>query len=163
MRKLILTGRIGTNAETKTTKNGKQFIEFRLANNEYIGNNNNDTYWFRITSFNQNHLKIQQYLTKGRTIEVIGNLRANAYISTATNTPEVSLDVIADDIMFDSNFSTQQNSENTNNEASAEQPQPVEAVPAPKTTKKAVAPRNPSTAPTPAPASNASDDDDLPF
>ena len=172
MRKVIVSGRLAANAEVKITKNGTQFIEFRMANNEYSFGNSNaengkDTCWFRVVSFNQNHTKLQQYLTKGKPIEVVGDLTASPYISNVTNKPEAGLEIRANDIMFDNNFSNPNNQQNNN--ASAEQvtapTPPPAAAPAKKT-----APRNPSTTTkpisnsTPAPAP-AEDDgaDDLPF
>ena len=41
MRKLTLSGRLASNAEVKLTKNGTQFLEFRMANNEYAFGNTN--------------------------------------------------------------------------------------------------------------------------
>ena len=35
MRKLILSGRIVADAEKKVTVNGREFISFRLGNNEF--------------------------------------------------------------------------------------------------------------------------------
>ena len=173
MRKLTLSGRLASNAEVKLTKNGTQFLEFRMANNEYAFGNTNaengkETYWFRVVSFNQNHLKLQQYLTKGKSIEIIGDLHASPYISNITNKPEAGLEVRANDIMFDNNFGTQNNQQNNNNtiteQTSTPAPTPA-AVPAKKT-----APRNPSTttkpiqSPIPSPTQTEDDGtDDLPF
>jgi single stranded DNA-binding protein len=174
MRKIIVSGRLAANAEIKITKNGTQFIEFRMANNEYsFGNSNTEngkeTCWFRVVSFNQNHAKLQQYLTKGKPIEVVGDLTVSPYISNVTNKPEAGLEIRANDIMFDNNFGTQNNQQNNNNNTITEQtstpaPKPA-AVPAKKTT-----PRNPSTttkpiqSPIPSPTPTEDDGtDDLPF
>ena len=173
MRKLFLSGRLAANAEQKVTKNGTPFIEFRVGNNEYTGsaeNNGRETYWFRVTSFNPNHAKLAQYLTKGKSIEVIGDLKASPYISTQTNKPEAGLEVTANDIMFDNNFGNPQNAEGTANTTTTAAPQA--ATNTTQTTKKTT-PRNPTTTPitaktaAPAPAApptDSNDDtDDLPF
>jgi single stranded DNA-binding protein len=169
MRKLTLSGRLASNAEVKLTKNGTQFLEFRMANNEYAFGNTNaengkETYWFRVVSFNQNHLKLQQYLTKGKSIEVIGDLHASPYISNVTNKPEAGLEIRANDIMFDNNFGNPNNQQgNTTTEQTVAPTPSVQEASAKKT-----APRNPSTkstsvAPPPAPSTDDSDADDLPF
>jgi single stranded DNA-binding protein len=174
MRKIIVSGRLAANAEIKITKNGTQFIEFRMANNEYsFGNSNTengkDTCWFRVVSFNQNHAKLQQYLTKGKPIEVVGDLTVSPYISNVTNKPEAGLEIRANDIMFDNNFGTQNNQQNNNNTITEQTstPSPTPAAVQPKKT----APRNPSTTTTkpiqsPIPTPTPTEDDgtdDLPF
>lgn len=170
MRKLTLSGRLASNAEVKLTKNGTQFLEFRMANNEYAFGNTNaengkETYWFRVVSFNQNHLKLQQYLTKGKSIEIIGDLHASPYISNITNKPEAGLEVRANDIMFDNNFGNPNNQQGntTTTEQPVTQTTSAQETPAKKTT-----PRNPSTksspvAPPPTSSTDDSDADDLPF
>jgi len=175
MRKIFLSGRLAANAEQKVTKNGTPFIEFRVGNNEYTGsaeNNGRETYWFRVTSFNPNHAKLAQYLTKGKSIEVIGDLKASPYISTQTNKPEAGLEVTANDIMFDNNFGNPQNAEGTANNTTTTTTAPQAAANTTQTAKK-TAPRNPTTTPitaktaAPAPAApptDSNDDtDDLPF
>lgn len=160
MRKLILSGRLAANAETKLTKGGTQYVEFRMANNEYTGGTNNngkETYWFRVVSFNANHVKLVPYLTKGKSLEVIGDLQASPYISNITNKAEAGLEVRANDIMFDNNFGSPQQGTNdgTTHQTAAAQAK--------------AAPRNPTTATVPqsaaapAPAADDGGEDDLPF
>lgn len=101
MRKLMVSGRLAANAEIKVTKNGTQYIEFRMANNERTfgngstDNGNKDTCWFRVFSFNHAHL--QPYLLKGKPIEVFGDLYTNPYISNVTNKAEAGLEIRAKD------------------------------------------------------------------
>jgi len=178
MRKIFLSGRLAANAEQKVTKNGTPFIEFRIGNNEYTGsaeNNGRETYWFRVTSFNPNHAKLAQYLTKGKSIEVIGDLKASPYISTQTNKPEAGLEVTANDIMFDNNFGNPQNADGTanNTTTTTAAPQTPQTTANTAQTTKKTTPRNPTTTPitaktaAPAPAApptDSNDDtDDLPF
>lgn len=167
MRKLILSGRLAANAETKLTKSGTQYVEFRMANNEHTGgtdNNGKETYWFRVVSFNTNHVKLVPYLTKGKSIEVIGDLQASPYISNITNKAEAGLEVRANDIMFDNNFSSPKqvtNDGTINLSTTASTPSSAAWAD--------VSPRNPRTStvlqPTQASSmtANSSNDDDLPF
>lgn len=163
MRELILSGRLAANAEVKATKSGIQYVEFRIANNEYtrgVDNNGKETYWFRVVSFNTNHVKLVPYLTKGKPVEVIGKLQVSPYISNTTNKAEAGLEVMANDIMFDNNFGNQQ--QNTNDGATHQTDNAQEYAKAVQT------PRNPSTTTissvvTTTKRSADNVDDDLPF
>lgn len=171
MRTLILSGRLGANAEVKLTKTGSQYLEFRMANSEF-GDEEGQTYWFRVVSFNANHLNLAPHLTKGKPIEVIGELKTRGYVNATTNKIEVGHDVRACDIKFDSNFGRSQeggdgNATATSTHTATTTTTPATAPAAPKKT----ATRNPSTkpvaqAPAPPTSQPATDDsgvDDLPF
>lgn len=182
MRTIIVSGRLAANAEVKTTNGGNAYVEFRIGNNEYSKNNQEETYWFRVVSFNTNHTKLVQYLTKGKSVEVIGQLSANAYVGH-DNKMRVGFDIRASEIMFDNNFgSKDQQQQGTNNTtvtattASSTAPQSAATTPlrnpstatvaTPPTTTASSAP-SPQTATTakaaPAPTATEDDTDDLPF
>lgn len=170
MRTLILTGRLGANAEVKLTKTGTQYLEFRMANNEF-GDEEGQTYWFRVVSFNANHINLAPHLVKGKPIEVIGDLKARGYVNSTTNKIEVGLDIRTCEIKFDSNFNTRQQ-ENSENGTTATAPATTTTPAAPASTATKKTTRNPTTAtpktatvpapPTTEPAGDSSDDD-LPF
>lgn len=159
MRTLILTGRLAANAEIKMTKNGNQYLEFRMANNEF-GDEEGRTYWFRVTSFNSNHVNLAQYLTKGKSIEVIGDLRTSTYVNNSTGKVEISHDIRAVDVRFDNNFSLRQDGANQQYTASEKSQSNVMRNPS---TKPMVQQPKQVATPTAAPIVNNSDDDDLPF
>lgn len=102
MRVLTLTGRLGCNAKVKEGKNNTSYIEFRVGNNEF-GDEDNRTYWFRCVSFSQKHINLAQYLTTGRSIQVIGSLKTRGYFSKNTNKIEVAHDIQVYEILFDTN------------------------------------------------------------
>ena len=169
MRTLILSGRLGANAEVKVTKTGTQFIEFRMANNEY-GDEEGQTYWFRVTSFNPRHINLAPHLTKGKTVEVVGSLRTRGYVNATTNKIEVGHDITASEIMFDSNFGRPQEEGNNTQKAATAAPVTTPTTTSANSSKKTT--RNPATTtiPTPQPApvqtqAVVTDDgaDDLPF
>lgn len=72
MRTLIIDGRLGADAEIKTTKTGKSYLRFSLANTLY-SNGQNTTEWFDVSAFDQklidNKIKI---LKKGTYVIVTG-------------------------------------------------------------------------------------------
>ena len=104
MRKIMLTGYIVADAEKKVTSNsGREYITFRMANNEFNDEKGSDgkpiTYWFRVTSWNQNHYNLAKYLTKGKPVIVIGSFSDKIYQNASGNC-EISRDIIADSIEF---------------------------------------------------------------
>lgn len=181
MRTIIVSGRLAANAEVKTTNGGNAYVEFRIGNNEYSKNNQEETYWFRVVSFNTNHTKLVQYLTKGKSVEVIGQLSANAYVGH-DNKMRVGFDIRASEIMFDNNFGSkdqqQQGTANTTvtaNPTTSTAPQTAASAPlrnpstATVATSTATTSSSPNPQPTetakaaPAPTATEDDTDDLPF
>ena len=168
----MLSGRLAANAEIKMTTNGSRLVEFRIANNEYVGGTvGTETYWFRVVSFlssNPNLERLVPYLTKGKTVEVMGNLKASPYVRSTNNELDPGLEVIADTVMFDDNFSSKSDADNT---VGATPTTATVATPTTTAAPKKAAPRNPTTgtvkaAPTPPPAPTTTTDngaDDLPF
>lgn len=71
MRNIIIDGRLGKDAELKSTKDGRQYVSLTVANDIYT-NGENKTEWFNVTSFNDNDIKRAQYFTKGRFVFVTG-------------------------------------------------------------------------------------------
>ena len=102
MRVCDLTGRLAADAERRVSKNGKEYLYFRMANNEYNDEKGPDgkpkTYWFSVTSFN--HLHMAQYLTKGKPIHVRGSLSLRLY-QTKDGRCEIACDIVATEIHFE--------------------------------------------------------------
>ena len=117
MRKIMLTGYIVADAEKKVTSNsGREYITFRMANNEFNDEKGSDgkpiTYWFRVTSWNQNHYNLAKYLTKGKPVIVIGSFSDKIY-QNASGSCDISRDIIADSIEFVSGGNGDNNSKAT--------------------------------------------------
>ena len=162
MRKLILSGRIVADAQKKVTVNGREFISFRLGNNEFGDEKNSDgkpiTYWFNVSSFNQAHVNLLKYLTKGKPINVIGSYKDNIYQNKAGNC-DISRDILADSIDFqigNESNSTHHTNSNTTSAPKTEIPQ----VTASEVKTKVTTISKPKSTPA---AVNDSDDDELPF
>lgn len=155
MRTIELIGRIAADAERKISKNGKEFISFRMANNEYNDEKGPDgkqkAYWFSVTSFN--HIPMAQYLTKGKPVFVRGNYSDRVYQNREGNC-EIGRDIVATEISF-VDFGGDRTQTNTTTQT------------APTTQTKMEAPK-PTTAELKVPTQQAApttndDDDDLPF
>lgn len=69
MQTFTVTGNLGRDAEVSTTQSGKQLVKFSVASKGY-----KDTTWFNCISFQERHVKLAQYLTKGSVVSVSGEV-----------------------------------------------------------------------------------------
>lgn len=93
-----IIGRLGNNPEIKTSKNGKQFVTYRLATDDFH-NGKKETSWFNVIDVTERGFKIVEYLKKGSLI----NIRGSESVSIFTNKngePQISRDIIADKVEF---------------------------------------------------------------
>lgn len=91
-------GRLGADAEVRTSKNGNQYVTMRVASNSY-SNGETSTTWVRVTWVGDRAIKMAEHLKKGSFIDVWGELRASLY-DTKTNEKAIAIDVMADRIDF---------------------------------------------------------------
>lgn len=104
MRQIELTGHLVADAERKISKTGKEYLSFRIGSNEFNDKDeqgNQKTYWFNVTTFNQRHFGIAQYLTKGKPIIVVGDYSDRLYQNREGNC-EIARDIMANAIYFNS-------------------------------------------------------------
>lgn len=98
MRKIIITGRVVSDAQVKLTTTGRQLLEFRFANNERT-DKEGQTFWGRARSFNQQHIKLAQYLTKGKPIIMDGHYEDSIYLKK-DGTSEIDHNILLDSVSF---------------------------------------------------------------
>lgn len=155
MRTLQVTGHVVADAERKMTKNGKEYIAFRIGNNEYNdekdANGKQRTYWIRVTSFNQRHFGMAQYLTKGKSVIIVGDYSDEIY-QNKEGVCDISREIMANAIYFNSTGERPTNGESTSN-ANASIPSTQTKMEQPK----------PSTAELKVPTPSSTEDDELPF
>ena len=154
MRTLQVTGNIVADAEKKISKNGKEYITFRIGNHEFDDEKGPDgkpkTVWIGVTCFNQRYFNLTPYLTKGKPVIIVGDYSDRIYQNREGNC-EISRDVMANAIYFhqtrseDGQNSVNKSAANPVVQTKMEQPKPTTAM---------------LEIPTP-PAQD--DDDDLPF
>ena len=140
-----ICGRLGLDAELKTSKNGNKFVSMRVASNDFIGGENVTT-WVSVIWSGERAIKMQEYLKKGSSVIVRGTPKMYLY-DTKDGAKAIAMDVFADRVDFVGGKDTQ-SSDNAQQENAAEQPQPQAA---PSVTQPQVA------------ASASASDDDLPF
>jgi single-strand DNA-binding protein len=88
-------GRLGADAESRKSKDGKDFITFSVAVNEKR-NGERKTTWMRVVSDN---MKIAPYLKKGSLVFISGNEDVSTFTDKNGST-QVSRDVRAHSIDF---------------------------------------------------------------
>jgi single-strand DNA-binding protein len=89
---VILTGNLGGDPESRTTKSGMMVAEFSVA----ISNGKDkDATWYRVSCFGKMHDDVMQKFHKGNRVMVIGTLKVNivndkTYLNVvATQWPEL--------------------------------------------------------------------------
>ena len=127
MFKVNLLGRLGRDAQVFEASNGTQFVGFTVAVNVKGRGGETTTYWVDVRSFNKNHIKLTQYLTKGKIVQVGGDFTTGTMVDK-TNTVRVTHNLLADYVTFvNLGGSPTNNTTNTTNAT----PVVVEATPMP--------------------------------
>lgn len=109
---VIMEGHLGADAEHKSVGNGRSLTKFRVANTrswkDRAGERQEETTWVTVTSWNDSVKGIVPYLTKGRSVKVVGRLHSNTY-EDQTGTKRTSYEVLADDILLGSDPNGERN------------------------------------------------------
>ena len=71
-------GRIGKDCQVITGNNNNSFIAMDIAVDDYAKGKNVTT-WLRVRSSKENHIRLSEYLTKGRMVLVEGTLSASIW------------------------------------------------------------------------------------
>jgi single-strand DNA-binding protein len=78
MKSITIAGRIGKDAETRTTQGGDQVTGFTVAVDEGFGDKKR-TLWFDVAFWGKRGAAVAQYLTKGSSVTVTGDLSTREY------------------------------------------------------------------------------------
>lgn len=98
MQKVITIGRLGKDAQVRTSQNGKQYLSFTVAVNSKR-NGNEQTTWYDVSSFNTGHIEnLTKWLLKGKLVSVTGEL--DAHLSESNGKNYLNLRILADSIEF---------------------------------------------------------------
>lgn len=131
MRIITVNGRLANDVVRQVSKQGTEFINFSIANNEYGDPKSSDgqpqTQWFRVTSFQPTHVNLAQHLKKGKPITVIGRYSNRLYQNQTTGQWNISNDIIASDIYFEIG-SERQDGANANRTTSTSSTQVAEKI-----------------------------------
>lgn len=178
MRKIMVSGFLGADAQKQISKQNREYVTFRMANREYNDPKGADgltqATWVRVTCFNPNLLSFASNLKKGYNVTVIGDVNLSTY-QNKMGAYSVDVDIFADSISFtgggDSNRNSNSNSGSnqysmptTGNYGSGNTSKSYSAPSAPQASMP-TATSMPTVTPSATAASteSSSDDDDLPF
>lgn len=90
-------GRIGKDCQVITGAHGS-FIAFDIAVDDY-SHGNSITTWVRVRSKKESHIRLSEYLTKGRLILIEGTLSASLWKDKNENY-QIQLSITADSLEF---------------------------------------------------------------
>lgn len=90
-------GRVVADAQVKTSKQGRQYIDMRMAADMKTGENP-ETMWIRVVSFTT-PVAMAQYYTKGKPLYVTGRYEQSTY-DTKDGRTLINNDVLASSIEF---------------------------------------------------------------
>ena len=109
MQHLMLEGRLGRDAEIKTTARGRKYVSFTLAVDSRDKNGVKTTDWYNVSSFQENHIgKFAEYLKKGSGLIVMGTPSYGIWIDK-NGQPKLDLNVRASNLEFPTLGGTREN------------------------------------------------------
>ena len=98
--KVILAGRLASDPELITIKNGKelQICRFRIASNTVV-KGKKETLFIRVTTFGKQATRIREHLKKGDPVIVDGRLRLDQY-ANRNGEKTTAYEIIANRVIF---------------------------------------------------------------
>lgn len=90
-------GRIGKDCQVITGTHGS-FIAFDIAVDDF-SHGNSVTTWVRVRSKKENHIRLSEYLTKGRLVHIVGTLSASLW-KDKNEESQIQLSITADSLEF---------------------------------------------------------------
>lgn len=123
-------GRIGRDgAKVVNGKKGK-FLSMDVATDAFSWGENK-TLWIRIRSNRENHVKLAEYLTKGRLLLIEGSLQEPTIWTDKNGTAHAQLSLVADSINFVNNGKRKENQEAATPAVATEEVETKEGNPVP--------------------------------
>lgn len=115
-----IIGRLGADSEIKTNSNGRPFVVFRLATDEFK-NGKAETTWLNVADYTEKTHKMASYLKKGSLVNVHGIETIGVY-KNKNGENSFSRDIISDRVDFvnggSNSGSTSSNKQDESNEMS---------------------------------------------
>ena len=93
-----LFGRLGADAELRTSAKGNQFVSMRVASNDFVGGENVTT-WVNVMWPGDRAVKMQEHMKKGSAVSVHGTLRTSLF-TNKNGEQSISTDLFADRVDF---------------------------------------------------------------
>ena len=99
MNKVFLIGNLTHDPETVKTVNGNNVARFNIAVNRFTRPGEQKTDFFRVTSFGKLAEVVENYLSKGAKIALLGSLNTSEWEDKEGNVHKL-VEVVADEIEF---------------------------------------------------------------
>lgn len=100
-----MTGRLGTDVETRVSRNGNEYATFRLANsNRYLKDGQwmeSDTTWVSVRCYRNLGINVAHSLRKGQSVVVVGRLRVESWTNRETGVTGTSTIIDAQTVGHD--------------------------------------------------------------
>lgn len=97
MATMILTGRLGKDAELRTTTGGTQVCSWSMAYDTGYGDNKK-SHWVKCALFGKRAEKLQPHLLKGSLVEVVGEPVAAPWLDKKSNEARAQIEVNVADV-----------------------------------------------------------------
>ena len=101
---VIVNGRLTRDAETKYTNTGTAILKFSIANNYRTKHGDewtDEVNYFDVTMFGKRAESLQQYMSKGKAVSVVGELRQNRWEQDGQSRSKI--EILARDIQMHGN------------------------------------------------------------
>lgn len=93
MNNWTIAGRLGRDAETRSTAGGQQVTNFSVAVDEYAGAGERRTLWVSCAWWGDRGAKVAEYLTKGKAVTVSGQAGVRTFDGRNGTQAELTLNV----------------------------------------------------------------------
>lgn len=96
--RIIVSGRLATDPRSRTTPNGKDVADFRIAvRRRFVRDGGADADFMTVTAWGKTAQFVGNYLSKGRMVAVDGRLELDTYTDREGN-ERMSVNIVADNI-----------------------------------------------------------------
>lgn len=97
MATMILTGRLGKDAELRETQGGTQVCAWSMAYDTGFGDKKK-SHWVKCALFGKRAATLQPYLLKGGLVEVVGEPVASAWLDKQTKEPRGQIEIAVSEV-----------------------------------------------------------------
>ena len=124
--KVILLGNLGADPELRTTAGGDAVATISIATSDSwkdknTGEEQQKTEWHRVVFFRRMAEVVGQYLKKGSSVYIEGQLQTNSYEDKNTGEKKYSTQIIARDMQMLGSRNSSETQSNTSEEATMDQ------------------------------------------
>ena len=124
--KVILLGNLGADPELRTTAGGDAVATISIATSDSwkdknTGEEQQKTEWHRVVFFRRMAEEVGQYLKKGSSVYIEGQLQTNSYEDKNTGEKKFSTQIVARDMQMLGSRNSSETQSNSTEEASMDQ------------------------------------------